>query len=146
MIAICELLQKKKLLNFCSISGRSHGIVNESEAKARTDCVESNQSKECSVAGKSHGKVNVQHGGAVVHPSVNHKLRQGQHQHQHQHQQQHQQPHKNTILRRKTVINKQKVPQKAEPTPKPQQQVINRARGTLHGLSTIKRHGNVRVT
>lgn len=54
-----------------------------------------------------------------------------------------------TVLRRKVVPSKPKVPQRIEPAALKQQQpqtVINRARGTLHGLSTIKRHGNVRVT
>lgn len=71
-----------------------------------------------------------------------HKLRQGQHPQSHQ---QHHQHHKTTVLRRKVTANK-KQPAKSAVTPKPQPQVINRARGTLHGLSTIKRHGNVRVT
>lgn len=123
-------------------SNTSHHNVSAHEAKARTDCVESNQSKDCSVAVKSQHRV--QSGTAVTTAVAgatagNHKLRQAQHQHHH---------HKSTpALRRKaTAIKKQ--PAKSTPavTPKPQQQVINRARGTLHGLSTIKRHGNVRVT
>lgn len=112
--------------------GRSQdGRADESEAKARTDCIEPNQSKECSVATKVQQKIAQQSSTAA---SGNQKLRQGQH-----HQ-------KNTILRRKVSLTKQKAPIKSDATPKPPQQVINRARGTLHGLSTIKRHGNVRVT
>lgn len=108
--------------------------VNETEPKARTDCVESSQSKECSVAVKSQPK-----SGASVatrgHHSSHQKLRQGQ------------QNLKTTPLRRKVTPVKAKPPTKAAAsTPKPPSQVVNRARGTLHGLSTIKRHGNVRVT
>lgn len=59
-------------------------------------------------------------------------------------------PGHKTVLRRKTAVNtKPKVPTRVDPAALKQQQpqtVINRARGTLHGLSTIKRHGNVRVT
>lgn len=120
--------------------GRSSNVSSH-EAKARTDCVESNQSKDCSVAAKSQQRV--QSGtsatAATSTTTGNHKLRQAQHQQLH---------HKSTpVLRRKATTNK-KQPAKSTPvvTPKPQQQVINRARGTLHGLSTIKRHGNVRVT
>lgn len=55
-----------------------------------------------------------------------------------------------TPVRRKTpAVTKPKVPIRVDPAALKQQQpqtVINRARGTLHGLSTIKRHGNVRVT
>lgn len=104
--------------------------VDESEAKARTDCVETNQSKECSVATKVQQKTIPQISAAG---SGTQKLRQGQ-----LHQ-------KNTVIRRKANLTKQKAPIKSDATPKPPQ-VINRARGTLHGLSTIKRHGNVRVT
>lgn len=57
------------------------------------------------------------------------------------------------VLRRKVAAGgaaaKPKVPTRVEPAAVKQQQpqtVVNRARGTLHGLSTIKRHGNVRVT
>lgn len=56
------------------------------------------------------------------------------------------------VLRRKVAAAgaaKPKVPTRVEPAAVKQQQpqtVVNRARGTLHGLSTIKRHGNVRVT
>lgn len=53
------------------------------------------------------------------------------------------------VLRRKVAAaTKPKVPTRIEPAALKQQQpqtVVNRARGTLHGLSTIKRHGNVRV-
>lgn len=122
-------------------SSRSHHNVNAHEAKARTDCVESNQSKDCSIAVKSQQRI--QSGTAAGTAAVtatsagNHKLRQAQQHH-----------HKSApALRRKATVTK-KQPAKATPavSPKPQQQVINRARGTLHGLSTIKRHGNVRVT
>lgn len=122
--------------------GRSHNAsVNESEPKARTDCVES-QSKECSVAVKSQQKVQSHGSTAAATTAGSHKLRQGQHPHQHPHQH-----HKTSVLRRKVnVTKKQPAKQTSAVTPKPQPQVINRARGTLHGLSTIKRHGNVRVT
>lgn len=122
-------------------SNDDHHNVSAHEAKARTDCVESNQSKDCSVAAKSQHRVQ---SGTAASTAVasstagNHKLRQAQHQQHH---------HKSTpALRRKATVNK-KQPAKSTSaaTPKPQQQVINRARGTLHGLSTIKRHGNVRV-
>lgn len=55
---------------------------------------------------------------------------------------------KNTALRRK-VIAKPNAPVKtAQPELKQQQQqqITNRARGTLIGLSTLRRRGNVRVT
>lgn len=110
------------------------------EAKARTDCVESNQSKDCSVAVKSQQRIQSGTAGIATATAGNHKLRQAQ-------QQQHHHKSAPAQLRRKATVNK-KQPAKSTPvvTPKPQQQVINRARGTLHGLSTIKRHGNVRVT
>lgn len=138
------------LCNFCVLfcsndHGRSHtGSANE--PKARTDCVESNQSKECSVAVKSHQKAS-----AVATPSSagGQKLRQSQnhhHGHHHQHHQQQQQHLRTPVSRRKATVNKKQPAKQATVTPKPQQQIINRARGTLHGLSTIKRHGNVRVT
>lgn len=118
--------------------GRSHGgSNNESEPKARTDCTESNQSKECSVAVVKTQQKMVQQFGASAAGTTGtgvsgvHKLRTGQQQ-------------KQTLVRRKVNVTKQKAPAKADV--KPQPQVINRARGTLHGLSTIKRHGNVRVT
>lgn len=116
----------------------SVALGRSSEAKARTDCNESNQSKDCSVAAKSQQRVQSGTAAAVA-TAGNHKLRQAQQQHHH---------HKSApALRRKAAVSK-KQPAKSTPvvTPKPQQQVINRARGTLHGLSTIKRHGNVRVT
>lgn len=127
--------------------GRSHDAsVNESEPKARTDCNESSQSKECSVAVKSQQKVQSHSASAAATTSTaGHKLRQGQHSHHHHHPQQ-QQHQKSTVLRRKVNVTKKQPAKQAAATPKPQQQVINRARGTLHGLSTIKRHGNVRVT
>lgn len=126
--------------------GRSQN-TNENEPKARTDCVENSQSKECSVAVKSQQKLQSHSVSAAATASTagSHKLRQGQHPQTHQQQQQHHQHHKTTVLRRKVTTNK-KQPAKSAVTPKPQPQVINRARGTLHGLSTIKRHGNVRVT
>lgn len=118
-------------------SGRSEdGSINESEPKARTDCVGTNQSKECSVAIKTQKKTipSVGASAAVTTASAGQKVRPGQ-----------QLQQKNTVVRRKVVPSKQKAPAKSD-APKLPQQVINRARGTLHGLSTIKRHGNVRVT
>lgn len=118
--------------------GRSQdGSINESEPKARTDCGDSKQSNECSVAAKSKPvqQVGASAAGTTT-TGAGHKLRQNQHHHHN---------NKNTVLRRKANVTKQKAPAKADAN-KPQPQVINRARGTLHGLSTIKRHGNVRVT
>lgn len=122
--------------NFSSISdsivqlGRSStGSVDE--PKARTDCSESSQSPECSVAVKSHPKSN------AATRAHHHKLRVAQ------------QNLKSTPIRRKVTqqnANKKTPVKAAISTPKPASQVVNRARGTLHGLSTIKRHGNVRVT
>lgn len=98
------------------------------DGKARTDCFETDQSDECSVA--------TQKGVPVAASTLTTKQKSGQ-------------PlvTKSTTVRRKvnSAAVKQKSPLKADTT-KPQQQIINRARGTLHGLSTIKRHGNVRVT
>lgn len=54
-------------------------------------------------------------------------------------------PNNKTPVRRK-VAPKQKPTVKSQPEQKQQTQQINRARGTLHGLSTLRRHGNVRVT
>lgn len=125
------------------ISNQEIGRSNEenvNEGKARTDCVGTNQSKECSVAAKSEPKLNAQKAvPAVVSTGIKHKSTA-------HHQQQ--QVQKSPAIRRKVNITKQKTPVKAEVAPKqpPPQQIINRARGTLHGLSTIKRHGNVRVT
>lgn len=122
-------------LIFSSISvsiqlGRSStGSVDE--PKARTDCSESSQSPECSVAVKSHPKSN------AATRAHHHKLRVAQ------------QNLKSTPIRRKVTqhnANKKTPVKAAISTPKPASQVVNRARGTLHGLSTIKRHGNVRVT
>lgn len=111
------------------------GSVDKTEPKARTDCVESSQSKECSVAVKSQPKSGASVATRVHHGSHQQKLRQGQ------------QNLKTTPLRRKVTPVKAKPPTKAAAsTSKPPSQVVNRARGTLHGLSTIKRHGNVRVT
>lgn len=116
--------------------GRSlEGSADESEPKARADCVGINQSKECSVATKTQKKTvhSVGASGVSTTTSGGQRVRPGQHAAQ-----------KNTVLRRKAPPVKQKAPSKADV--RPPQQVINRARGTLHGLSTIKRHGNVRVT
>lgn len=122
----------------------SHNNASAHEAKARTDCNESNQSKDCSVAVKSQQRI--QSGTAAgtagtAATAGNHKLRQAQQQQPHHHK-------SAPALRRKAAVTKKQPPAKSTSaaTPKPQQQVINRARGTLHGLSTIKRHGNVRVT
>lgn len=49
------------------------------------------------------------------------------------------------MVRRK-IVNKQKATVKIQPEQKQQPQPVPRARGTLHGLSTLRRHGNVRVT
>lgn len=118
--------------------GRSQdGSINESEPKARADCVGTNQSKECSVAMKTQKKTIPPVVASVVNAAAaaaGQKLRPaGQPLQQ-----------KKTVVRPKVPATKQKAPVKAD-TPKLPQQVINRARGTLHGLSTIKRHGNVRV-
>lgn len=59
---------------------------------------------------------------------------------------------KNAVRRK--IVPKLKPTVKSQPEQKepkqqpqiPQTQQINRARGTLHGLSTLRRHGNVRVT
>lgn len=131
--------------------GRSQNeSINESEPKARIDCVGSNQSKECLVAAKAtQQQKTIQQANAsaaaaaTTTTGAGHKLKQGQ---QSQQQHHHQHHNKNTVLRRKVNnVTKQKTPTKSDPA-KPKQQVINRARGTLHGLSTIKRHGNVKVT
>lgn len=113
------------------------------EGKTRPDCNESNQSKDCSAAAKSSQRVQTGTSSATTVPTSGNQNKQRQtQQHNHHH-------HKSApVLRRKVNANR-KQPAKSSPVPtasRPQQQVINRARGTLHGLSTIKRHGNVRVT
>lgn len=99
------------------------------ELQVQPNCIASSQSGECAKAAKLEPKVN----SAVT--ATAHKIRTSQHQ----------QNTKSAVIRRKTIVSKQKAPGKA-PGVSSAQQVINRARGTLHGLSTIKRHGNVRVT
>lgn len=119
--------------------GRSQeGSINESEPKARADCVGTNQSKECSVALKTQKKTipPIVASPAVTAAAAGQKVRPAGQAVQ----------HKKTLVRPKVPNTKQKAPVKAADAPKLPQQVINRARGTLHGLSTIKRHGNVRVT
>lgn len=49
-----------------------------------------------------------------------------------------------TIVKRRKVIAKQKTATRPEQKQQPLTQ--QRARGTLHGLSTLRRHGNVRVS
>lgn len=53
---------------------------------------------------------------------------------------------KNTNTNRRKIVPKQKPSVRPEQKQQPQQQTQQRARGTLHGLSTLRRHGNVRVT
>lgn len=121
--------------NYCSHEFVGRGSVLRGNAtelsKSRTDCV-GTQSKECLALVRN--VVKVPHATSVVSNAANQKQKHGQ-------------SVKTNVLRRKVIVSKPKTPVRVDPAAlKQQSQVINRARGTLHGLSTIKRHGNVRVT
>lgn len=103
---------------------------NDTSSEARNDCNGSTATKECLVtkssikAATKTGTVNIVRNKVVA-------------------------PGNKNVVRRK-IVPKQKPAVKSQPEQKQQQkqqtQQINRARGTLHGLSTLRRHGNVRVT
>lgn len=103
-----------------------NGASNQTSSEARNECSGSQTTKDCLVTkstiktGSKTGQNNVTRTKTVV-------------------------PNNKNVVRRK-VMPKQKPAVKSQPEQKQQTQQINRARGTLHGLSTLRRHGNVRVT
>lgn len=100
--------------------------INDTSSEARNECTGSTASRDCLVTKstiKTASKIGQQ-------PATRTKVII---------------PGNKNAVRRK-IVPKQKPTVKSQPEQKQTTQQINRARGTLHGLSTLRRHGNVRVT
>lgn len=99
---------------------------NETSSEARNECNGSTATKECLVT-KSSIKAASKNGHQTI---TRNKVISSS--------------NKNAVRRK--IVPKLKPTVKSQAEQKQQTQQINRARGTLHGLSTLRRHGNVRVT